>query len=245
MKAETLLREGKLDEAVEALGSHLRDHPEDTRSRTFLFELLCFRGEYERARKQLAVLARETKEGAAAVLLYQGALQAEETRRAMFEGGSSPDGSKEALPLSGETAVSGEINGRPFKSLSDADPRIGPRLEVFAAGDYMWIPFRHIASIQMEAPKRLRDLLWAPAFVQTGPDFQNRDLGEVLLPALAPTTFLHPDPAIRLGRLTEWCVDEQERELPYGQKMLMVDGEEFPFLELRSMTIQQSLEVAL
>jgi type VI secretion system protein ImpE len=184
----------------------------------------------------LSLLAGERKESAAAVLLYEGALQAEETRRNVFD--------TEAFPSDGSqsSSLSGEINGRPFTSLLDSDPRIGPRLEVFAAGDYLWIPFRHIAELRMEAPKRLRDLLWAPAFLRTGPEFQNRELGEVLLPVLAPSTFIHPDPTVRLGRVTEWCADEEGRELPYGQKMLLVDGEEFPFLEVRELTIEQSVE---
>jgi type VI secretion system protein ImpE len=49
MNAAELYREGRLDEAIEALGQALRDSPEDTRRRTFLFELLCFAGNYDRA----------------------------------------------------------------------------------------------------------------------------------------------------------------------------------------------------
>ena len=52
-----LFKAGKVREAVQALTSYLRDHPSDTAQRTFLFELLCFSGEYARAEKQLAVLA--------------------------------------------------------------------------------------------------------------------------------------------------------------------------------------------
>ena len=234
MKAEALLREGKLDEAVEALGAHLRENPADTRSRTFLFELLCFRGEYGRARKHLALLGEGSKETALGALLYEGALQAEETRQQMFETGRYPDG----LP-SQAGQITGALNGKPFFSLADADPRIGPRLELFAAGDYMWMPFEHVASLQLRPPQKLRDLLWAPALVQTGPGFENRDLGEVLLPVLSPLTFRHPDEKVVLGRTTEWCVDEQGGEHPYGQKMLLVDGEEVPLLEVRTLEITQ------
>ena len=88
--------------------------------------------------------------------------------------------------------VAGTLNGKPFESMEDADPRIGARLEIFAAGDYMWLPLAHIASVQMEPPKRLRDLLWAPALVHTGPAFKGTELGEVLMPALSPLSFRHP-----------------------------------------------------
>ena len=38
-----------------------------------------------------------------------------------------------------------------------------------------------------------------------------------------------------LGRKTEWYADESGRESPTGQKTLLVDGEEFPFLEVRTL----------
>lgn len=239
MKAEALLREGRLDEAIEALGGHLRDNPGDARSRTFLFELLCFRGDYERARKQLALLGQGTKDTALGALLYEGALAAEETREKMFATEEFP------APLAaGSENLSGTINGKPFTSISDADPRIGARLEIFAAGDYMWIPFQHVASIDMKPPARLRDLLWAPVVLKTGPGFQDRDLGEVLMPVLSPLTHRHPDGQVRLGRMTEWCADEQGREYPYGQRTLLIDGEEFPLLEIRRLEITQASRAA-
>lgn len=236
MKAEQLLREGKLDEAVDELGAFLRDNPGNVRSRTFLFELLCFRGEHERARKHLAIIGQATKDSAIGALLYEGALAAEEIRRRMFETDDLPS------PLQvGSERVSGSLNGKPFATLSDADSRIGARLEVFAAGDYLWLPFEHIAEIQIDPPKRLRDLLWSPARLRTGPAFQDKDLGEILLPVLCPLTYQHSDPEVRLGRMTEWCSDEQGRERPYGLKMLLVDGEETPLLEIRQLTVTKAI----
>ena len=133
--------------------------------------------------------------------------------------------------------VAGTLNGQPFESIEDADPRIGPRLEIFAAGQYMWLPLAHVASIEMEAPKRLRDLLWAPALVRTGPAFKGTELGEVLMPALCPLSFRQQDDAVSLGRATVWEEQENGDIIPFGQKMLLVDGEEFPFLELRHLEI--------
>lgn len=237
MKAEALLREGKLDEAVDAVAGHLRENPGDARARTFLFELLCFRGDYDRARKHLTLLAQGNKETGAGAILYHGAMAAEEMRRDMFVNASHPG------PLEA-SAVTGTLNGKPFLTISDADARIGPRLEVFAAGDYMWIPFEHIASVEINPPQRLRDLLWTPAMVRTGPGFDARDLGEVLLPALCPLSYEHPDDAVRLGRMTDYCADEKGVEAPYGAKMLLVDGEEVPLLEVRKIEIAQARTAA-
>lgn len=232
MKPEQLLREGKLDEAVQALSEYLRDNPADARSRTFLFELLCFRGDYDRADKQLSLLAQSGASAGAGALLYTGALHAERLRTGMFEGDELP------APLPEDAAqIAGTLNGRPFRSLIDADPRIGARLEVFAAGEYLWVPFTQIDSLQIHPPAKLRDLLWTPAFLRLTSGAQRAELGEVLLPALAPLTFQHPDGSVRLGRVTEWCADERGRERPYGQKMLLADGEEIPLLEVRSLEV--------
>jgi type VI secretion system protein ImpE len=91
--------------------------------------------------------------------------------------------------------------------------------------------------VRCEAPKRLRDLLWAPAIVRPAETFKGLEMGEALLPAIAPLTWRHPDPAVRLGRVTEWAELADGDQAPIGQKMLLVDDEEFPILELRELEI--------
>jgi type VI secretion system protein ImpE len=234
MNAKELFQAGRLTEAIRALGADLRQDPSDSRRRTFLFELLCFAGEYDRAAKQLDVLAQAGKDAEMGALLYRAALHAERTRDELFRKREYP----RAAP--GGTAaqpVSGTLNGKPFQELADGDPRIGARLEVYAAGQYLWIPLAHIASVEIAPPRRLRDLIWAPALVRTGPAFKDADLGEVLLPVLAPFSYRHPNEDVRLGRLTEWQETEDGEVAPVGQKMLLVDGEDFPILELRRLEV--------
>jgi type VI secretion system protein ImpE len=231
MDANELYRAGRLDEAIQALGAALRRDPMDAQRRIFLFELLCFAGELDRAEKQIDVVAQSSSEAGAGALLLRSGVHAERTRKRMFDSGELPP------PDAAAPAVSGTLNGQAFSSLEDADPRIGARLEVFAAGQYTLLPWEHVASVRMEAPGRLRDLLWATAMVRTGPGFQGTDLGEVLLPALTPGAGDHSDPEVRLGRVTLWEELPDGREAPAGQKMLLVDGEEFPFLEVRELDI--------
>lgn len=235
MNARELFQAGKLNEAVQALGAEVRDNPTDVRRRTFLFELLCFQGEYDRAEKHLHVLANATPDAQMGAVLYFAALHAERLRQDVFLKKEYP-----AVPAIPNTR-GGTINGDPFKTLEDADPRVGARLEAFAAGAYLWIPLAHIDSIEMEKPKRLRDLLWIPALVRTGPSFKGTELGEVLLPVLSPFSAKRPQDDIRLGRATEWA--EQDGEpLPFGQKVFDVDGEEMPILELRKIEFVPAVE---
>jgi len=234
MDAAELYRSGKLDEAIQAAGAQLRTNPQDLRARTFLFELLCFAGDYDRAQKQLQVLASAGGDAATGALLYHSALHAERKRQEMFakrEYPKPPEENSDPVP------ISGVLNGEPFEELADADPRMGAKLEVYAAGDYLWIPLEHVSTVNIEPPRRLRDLLWIPAQIKTGPGFQDMELGEVLTPALAPGSAGSADDNVRLGRATVWEEADDGQAIPLGQKMLLVDGEEFPYLEIRSLVV--------
>lgn len=230
MKARALFQEGHLEDAVASLNQELRSDPTDVARRTFLFELLCFAGDYDRAGKQLDVIARGGPDAALGALLYRSALHGERTRQSMFSEGDRPS-------TASPPPVSGVLNGNSFSSLEDADPRIGARLEVFAAGQYTWLPFEQVARVEMAAPSKLRDLLWAPAALTTAEEYRGEDLGEILLPVLSPLSWRHSDDAIRLGRVTDWEEIEDGQAAPVGQKMWLVDGELFPLLEVRELVV--------
>ena len=231
MTAQSLYQAGRLDDAIEALGAELRSNPTDTQRRTFLFELLCFAGNYDRAAKQLDILSQGGQQAAMGTLLYQSALHAERTRQTMF--------AENTLPLASPAtaSVAGTLNGKPFSTIADGDPRVGARLEIFAAGQYTLMPLEHIESVRMQAPKRLRDLLWAPAVVRTAPSFKGLELGEVMIPVMAPGSWQDEEDAIRLGRSTAWIALEDGREAPIGQRVLRVDDEEIPLLEVRDLVV--------
>lgn len=227
MTPKELFDSGKVKEAASALAAFLRDHPTDVKSRTFLFELLCFSGQYDRAAKQLNILAEGKKENEMGAVLYYSALHAERARHELFRKQEFPKASPNPSPK-------GTLNGKPFDSISDADPQIGARLEVYAAGAYLWIPFEHISSITVERPTRLRDTLWTSAFVITGPSFQGTDIGNVLIPAVYPFSWNSPDETVWLGRTTEWVADDEGNEFPVGHKTFVVDGQEIPLLDIQT-----------
>lgn len=228
--ARDLYAAGQLDAAITQLGTELRAHPLDARRRTFLFELLAFAGQYDRAAKQLQVLASAGGPAEAGTMLYRAALECERVREHMFATGDFPQGDAPG-------PVSGTLNGRPFASVTDADPRVGARLEVFAGGRYLWLPLAHVASLRVTAPAQLRDLHWAQARVATGPSVRDLELGEVLLPVLTPAAWRHADPEIRLGRATDWDELPDGDFAPAGQKLLRVDDDLVPLLDVRELTI--------
>jgi type VI secretion system protein ImpE len=225
MNALELFQSGKLQEAIQALGNEVRNAPLDAKRRIFLFELLCFAGDYDRAEKHLNVIADASQAAGLGALLYRSALHAERTRLKMFEDSTFPQ------PREGCEA-SGRFNADTFQGFADADPRIGGALEVFVAGSYSWIDFEHIASIEIPRPKRLRDLLWTPAVVTTTAEYQALELSEVLLPVLSPFSWKEADDSVRLGRSTIWREDPTYGEIPLGQKLFLIGQEVIPILEL-------------
>lgn len=231
MNAQQLFENGQLSDAIASLSAELRTNPTDVIRRTFLFELLCFAGAYDRAERQLDVLRDASHEAEMGTLLYRSAVAAERKRSAMFEQGSFP---ASTTPL---TAVTGTLNGRRFSTLVDADPRIGPRLELFVAGQYMWLPMQHVASVTIGEPRRLRDLIWMQAHVTPSPKLAGLELGEVLMPALTPLAWQHQDESVRLGRVSDWVRLDSGAEVPAGQKLLIMDDEEIPILEVRDLQI--------
>lgn len=229
MSPHELFRAGKLTEAIQALGGELRNHPTDRQRRTFLFELLCLSGDFLRAEKHLNILADGGEEAITGALVYRSALHADRQRHAFFDEGQYRVDTPP--PVSGP----GKLNGVAFETIEDADERIGPRLEMFVAGEYQWLPFAHLGTLNMEAPRRLRDTLWTASLVTAGPALQGKDFGQVLLPVIYPGSGRHERDTVRMGRETDWLT-VNESAVPMGQKLLLLDGETvIPFLEVREL----------
>src|SRR5262245_16227508 len=126
MTALELFQSGKLQASIQALGEEVRNAPLDAKRRIFLFELLCFAGDFDRAEKHLDVVAGSSQAANVGALLYRSAIHAERTRQKMFEDSSHPMPRK---PF----AASGQGPCGPFTEFADADPRICGALEVFVA----------------------------------------------------------------------------------------------------------------
>ncbi len=235
---QELYRAGDLQAAIDAVSQELRGRPTDTARRTFLFELASFSGNWDRAVKQLDVLAGGGQMAEAGTMLYRAAITSERVREHMFATGDFPTAPAPA-------PVAGTLNGEPFDSVEDADPRVGARLEVFAGGRYLWLPFAHLAWLRVEAPVHLRDVRWPTARLGTGPSVRDLDLGEVVLPALTPGAWRQQDPEVRLGRATDWEELPDGEYAPVGQKVLRVSGPAFggdegtlvPLLDVRDLVI--------
>ena len=82
-------------------------------------------------------------------------------------------------------------------------------------------------------PRFPRDLLWIPAHleVRDGPS------GDAFLPALYPRSHEHPDPQVKLGRVTDWPSAESGPVLGVGARLFLAGDEEISLLEWRQLVM--------
>ncbi|MCY1263697.1 ImpE protein [compost metagenome] len=254
MTAEELLRAGQPGPALQALQDRVRAEPGNAALRIFLFQLLAVMGQLARARNQLKVAGDLDAGALAMVQTYNAALDCEALRVEVFAGRLTPllmgepeqwlalliqalqldaDGRADAADqlrdqaFEAAPAIAGRINGEPFGWCADADPRLGPVLEVIINGRYAWLPMAHVASLRCEAPEDLRDLVWMPAELT----LRNGGATVALIPSRYPDTLAAGDDAALLGRRIDWL----ENGVPIGQRLFATDKGETALFELRSL----------
>src|SRR5712692_743615 len=83
MNARESLEAGRLSATIEQLNQDVRAHPADSGLRTFLFEALCFAGDYQRAQRQLETLGQLDSQLESALAVYRNILTAEHARMAV------------------------------------------------------------------------------------------------------------------------------------------------------------------
>jgi len=255
MGARELLEAGKLSAAIEQLNQDVRAHPVDSRLRTFLFELLCFAGDYRRAERQLEVIAQQNPEIETGTVIYRNVLAAERARIAVATEDSLPTFILEPPPFmalhlaavhrlreghpaearlllmqAAETqpVVSGKVDGVAFADFSDGDAVLSPFLEAIIKDRYVWVPFVQIKQFTVARPKRLRDLIWVPGTLET----LNGPAGEVLFPVLYSGSFRNDDEQVKLGRITAWEDAGEGLQRGVGQRMFFLDDGEKSILEI-------------
>jgi type VI secretion system protein ImpE len=267
MTPQDCLREGQLAEALALTKNQIRSEPSVSRHRILLFQLSVVIGEWEKALNQLDVIAGLDAEALPMVQTYREAIRCEALRKQVFAGQRSPFLLGEpqawvawlidALRLSAEgrhdeaqdlrerafeqvEAVPGKIDDQAFQWIADADPRLGPVLEVIVNGRYYWVPFQRIRSIVIEPPADLRDMVWIPAnFV-----WANGGDAVGLIPVRYPGSESQSDSRLQMARMTRWDELGSAGYLGWGQRQLCSDQGEFALLDIRRLEIFGAEEAA-
>jgi type VI secretion system protein ImpE len=262
-QAKELFQAGKLQEAIEQLVGEVKANPTDAARRTFLFELSCFAGDWERAERQLDVIGHQSAQAELGVMIYRAKIKAEQERRRLFEEGIQPHFLQEPPPYidlflaalnklrqgqsteAHETleqaeeerpAISGRLGDQEFKDFRDYDDFVAPVLEIIVKDRYVWIPFEQIKRMEISPPKQLRDLLWASARVEA----LDGTIGEVYVPSLYAGSSGEDDDQVRLGRATNWKPVGEDLYRAVGLRLFVADGEEKSLFEMGAVEFNQA-----
>lgn len=261
------LKDGDARRALQLLTDQVRNRPQDVKLRTFLFQLLCVLGQWERALNQLKVAGELDAATLPMVQTYREAIACEALRQQVFAGQKVPmlfgepepwvallieallrEGRGEAAAartlraqaLEQAPAVAGQADGTPFAWLADADGRLGPVLEAIINGRYYWLPLNRLARFDIEAPADLRDAVWMPAH------FEFTNGGEVvgLVPTRYPGTDLAAGDALALARRTDWVERAPGDFVGLGQRLLTTDNQDIGLMDLRSVVFDPPADAA-
>lgn len=253
MSSAELVQAGKLEDALSVLQTEIRNKPEDSRLRIFLFQLNCVLGRWDKALTQLQVIASLDAETMLLAQIFRPVISCELLRREVFEGKRTPLifgepmdwlglllGANElvakgkyaaaadarAKAFEQAPASTGKIDGEEFEWIADADSRLGPVLEAYVEGKYYWIPFSRIRKVETNKPSDLRDLVWMPSQFT----WSNGGTAVGHIPVRYPGTESSADGVLRLSRKTEWEEKAGETFLGLGQRVLATSANEHPLL---------------
>ncbi|MDX1538026.1 type VI secretion system accessory protein TagJ [Arsukibacterium sp.] len=250
-KLNSLISSGQLKGALEHALAVLRDDPLNAQMRAVYVELLCIAGELEKADAQLDMIVRQHPDFLLGAVNVRQLIRAETARRDFYQGGMTATLFGEPAPMfsallrlrlamheqdiSAAAVAAAEMEQlRPrvamehaeqlHPDIRDLDDSLGGYLELFGTdGKYYLAGFEQIASLKLHPPKSLLDIIWRRVDISIidGPQ------GEAFLPliyvaATAGTSGEGNDPALQLGRETDWHEHDARLVTGSGQKMVLL-----------------------
>ncbi len=261
--AKLQLDAGNLTGAVEAALRLVKTNPTNEAARTFLFELSCYSGEWDRAEKQLDMIGHQDAKAMIGALIYRQNFMAERNRLKLFSDGLSPvfigqkphhveqlldalNRVREGNTAEARTAIDHveeerpaykcEVNGEGFSDFRDYNDLTMCVFEVIHKDNYVWLAFEDVASVEFFKPKSLRDLYWIQANVK----MVNGIEGEMFFPALYSGSWKSDNDQVRLGRMTDWRDEGNEVFVGEGMKLFWMDGRDKSILDIDTIKFSHS-----
>jgi type VI secretion system protein ImpE len=252
-----LFHEARLTDAIAAQTAVVDRRQDDISERLLLCDLLAFTGDRDAVRRQLEFIADPPPELQAYITEWRELLAADESRHA----GTPPtligkksehvrrrleaiqklhdgdeDGAIDLIDAADESApwVEGFLDGRPFEGWRDSDDLIGPILEAFAGGKFLWIPIEQIRKLRLDEPQSIRDHLYRPATLLL---VDGSEL-EALIPTLYVGTADHPEEGIRAGAGIDW-VERNGLVRGVGSRTFLFGEEELSLSEFRQVEVRR------
>jgi len=262
-EAKSHLDAGRLNDAVQSALNTVKSHPSDIPARTFLFELSCFSGDWERAEKQIDVIGHQDSKAMMSSMIYRQSFKAERDRMKFFS-----DGEKPAAPMpppdyvedllranelirEAKTAEARQmldqvdtnrpafpctVNGEEFGNFRDYNDSTMCVFEVIIKDLYVWLPFEQVKTINFLERKSLRDVFWPHAEVE----MTNGTNGEMFVPSLYANSWRNEDDQVRLGRTVDWRNAGDDIYIGEGSKLFTMDGTDKSILDIKTIEFKHS-----
>jgi type VI secretion system protein ImpE len=254
-EAKIQLDTGNLTGAVDAAIAAVKNNPTDTAARTFLFELSCFSGDWDRAERQLDVIGHQSAPALIGSQIYRQNFQAERDRLDVFARGKRPEfmmpppayverlfeannlvregKTAEARRLLDEIeeerpAFACRLNGEEKEDFRDYNDLTMCVFEAIVKEAYVWLPMEQVVKIEFFEKKTLRDVFWRQAKVE----IKNGLIGEMFLPGLYVNSWKSEDDAVRLGRANNWLDIGDEIYVGEGLRAFFSGGEAVTMLDI-------------
>ena len=182
-----------LTDVIHETEQQIKTKPTDHVQRWLLFQLLCLKGDWQRALKQLQTCAQMQSDFDQQAQAFRGLIACEIYRKECFSGQKRPgfiqqqpewvdllidaiainqaDNETKAdemrkAALGSAKDVSGTIDpGGKFAWIADSDTWLGPTIELVIGSIYTWLPFEQISSVSSTRPHSILDLIWKPALI--------------------------------------------------------------------------------
>lgn len=247
-----LIKNCKLTKAVEQLNNILKKEPDNRQSRGELIDILCILGEYERADKQLDMIAKQGPENMVKTMALRYLLRAAQARADFFQENRIPmfaiepnelatkqlkfNTEKKPKLLADINKITENlqitINGKDYVGFRDLDDRTAGCFELLSFnGNYYLVPFDIVTDITFYAKKSLIDLAWPQVHVR----FNNEAEQDFIMPAIYYNKNANEE--MLIGRSTDWQ-EKQNINIGMGQKMFLCGDESITTLEIKTLILK-------
>lgn len=262
MQWKDLLAQSELDSALNVITDNIKGEPKDANLRSVFIELLCIKGDYERADEQLMQSIKLFPEYLAGASQLRHLVKAAQARADFAFGAASAQilgkneqmtksqvdlnlaftrsNFEQALALSRKlesdrTIEPFVVNGTETLDVRDIDDRLGGYLELFSSkGNYFLVPLSSVVYLELKPAQTILENIWRPI------EFDIEGLGEG--EAHMPLTYIDSESnAQKLGRETDWKPFGEKVFLGQGQKCWLVGDDSLPICNLT--TLERQVEV--
>lgn len=241
-KIHSLIREGKLTDALSCCAAELQDEPLNFDIRSIYAELLCINGELEKADKQLDFMVQKNPEFAVGAVNLRHLIRAQQSRVDFYQGNGIPKLFHDADELdtlflkmhvallenevneAAELALKMEalratISQDDSTGIRDLDDTLGPYLEVLGTnGEFYLANFNEIETLRVQPNESLLESIWlrVEITIKDGPS------GTAHLPLVYANSNSDIE---KLGQVSDWEELKDEFIIGKGMKMLFVNDE--------------------